>query len=216
VRNFALSENLMYRIPLESTMRMILNFYWKPPKTILDVTAGERKIWDASINQIGIDGFAAWKVDFSDKSKDAKADIIADCRNLPVRDFSYDIIVFDPPFTEVSNGSVEGFGLREGGDFKGRAFYMREFEDIKELCEAAAPEFNRIAREGLVVKMGDRHDERRLIAQHIDAYLAFSKYFECIDIVHYRGNRPVQGARLPFTANTVTYYLVFKKNVYRS
>lgn len=215
MRNAKLTENLLYRIPLEDTMRIILPFYWKAPKSVLDVTTGGKKSWQNHfINQVGLDGKINWAVTFSDISEDARPDMVADCRHLPVPDDSFDIIYYDPPFTKPENDSMKN-GLNANGK-PGRTFYMRNFIPLDRMFNETVEEFNRVAREGLVIKIGDRHEDRVYIAQHVDAINIYSKRFKLVDILHYRGNRPMQGTFHPFASNTVSYYLIFKKNVHRS
>jgi hypothetical protein len=224
MRNHHLTESLLYRIPLKDTMRMILNFYWDAPKKVLDVTAGERKIWGRDwYNHETLDGKPArWQVDFNDLSLDAKAEYHYDCRWMTgIPDDSYDIIVFDPPFTNPKNDSCnpDHNGLYFRNKFKpgftSRLFYMRNFIEPQILFQYTKNEFRRIAREGLVIKISDRHEDRRLVPQHVHAIQEYGSMFDLVDIIHYRGNRPVMGAKLPFVANTISYYLIFKKNRFR-
>lgn len=212
----SLTENLIYRVPLDKVMEMILPFYWKSPKHVLDVTTGGKSSWSRFINEVGLDGITHWKVTFLDIAPEAKPDAVADCRILPFKDDAFDIVYYDPPFTKPENDSVKMYYLRKGiKKSMHREYLMRNFIELKRMFNETVEEFNRVATEGLVIKIGDRHEEKEYIAQHIDAFLAYSKKFKLIDILHYRGARHVIGAYLPFASNTITYYLIFKKNVHR-
>jgi hypothetical protein len=212
-----LHENLMLRVPLKDTMRMILNTYWDPPKTVLDVTAGERKIWgnEGWYNNKTLDGAPArWTVLFNDKSTDSKADYHFDFREMNLPDDFVDIIVVDVPFTPEHNLT----DIAHPDWIKNeRNFYAHGFIEPKTLFAQSKNEFNRLAREGLIVKIQDRHDDSLMIPQHVHAIQEYSLKFQLVDIVHYRGNRPVTGryTKLPFSNTTVSYYLIFKKNRFR-
>ena len=70
-------------------LQTMLNFYARPGAVVLDVTANRRRMWDG----------VSWSgpVTYTDLDPDAKPDIVADFRALPVAAASVDVLVFDPP-----------------------------------------------------------------------------------------------------------------------
>lgn len=205
-------------------MAYIVPFFIDPPAKILDCTAGERLIWQdfLSMNWGGIDGQKAYEVVFSDISKDAKADFIADARELHkhCKREEYKAVVFDPPFQVRENEMYSFEGIYGGSpDHKRRDFYFRNFDDLQQFFFDTVESFNYATSNFLIAKIGNRHENLRLIPQVLQAVLAYDKNyneeseFELFDWIFYRPYRALHGAKLPFSAQVVSFYLIFKKNL---
>jgi len=85
--------------------RRILMHYVKVignyPVKVLDLTAGERRMWKSiDINASTLDGTKMMDVTFLD-IRPFKYAIRCDYRKLPLKPNQYDIVVFDPPYTDV-------------------------------------------------------------------------------------------------------------------
>ena len=207
------------RLPL--ALRKILTWFWEPGVEILDVTAGMQKSWnkDLFINENIDTGKPFCKVTFMDGSVEAKADVIADFRKLPFPDNSFDLIYFDPAFTEIKNAQ-ENHGTY--GGIGRRPFYFRGIGDKWIPPEAyffqTWREFNRVSKNGLVVKISERFKDLEEIPVLTYMDLAYnhrfnkkSEFQRCVNIV-YRGRRKSTGARSYNPQRVFSNYAVFKKN----
>jgi len=218
---------LLYLIPLNQTMNFIIPFYWNPPKKIIDVTAGNRLIWEKfPYNHKDLNSDQeTWHVDFSDISPQAKTDIVCKAQDID-KHGHWDMLVCDFPFIEMDKG-MESFGTKSRkhqirfrqneSDAMRREFYFREFRRPADLFKESLQSFNK-ATDSLIIKMGDSHEDRKMINNHVDAILTFDQRrnpeseFHHIDTIHYRGNYSKRGANVPFAQPVVSYYLIFKKD----
>lgn len=87
--------------------KTLLLYYKPPPATIIDVTCGHKHFWtllNPMINTATLDGRGSYKVVFSDIRP--IGDIQADYRKIldlyPELEGRFDVVVYDPPYTEVS------------------------------------------------------------------------------------------------------------------
>lgn len=78
-------------------LETMLTFYAKPGATVLDVTANRRRMWEG----VKWDGLVL----YADLDESMRPDIVADFRNVPVPDASFDVLVFDPPHLPAAAGS---------------------------------------------------------------------------------------------------------------
>lgn len=156
---------------------------------------------------------------FMDGSKDSDAHIIGDLRKIPLADNSVDLIIFDPAFTEVKNAQ-ENFGVK--GGVGRRHFYFRGINGKWIPPEAyffqAWREFNRVSRNGLLIKIAERFKDLEEIPVITYADLAFNKRFNhksefsrLVNIV-YRGKRKATGARTANAQRVSSNYLIYKKD----
>src|SRR5437867_12549932 len=141
--------DLIYMMPLHRVLKKVLDWYFDNPKSILDVTAGEQKSWHhTSLHNTSIlTGEKLWNVVFLDISQDAKTDLVADFRQLPFPDNSFDIIYFDAPFMKPAHG-IEAFGIKTHKT-PDRPFYFRQLNNDwiapEEFFKQTWKEFNRVS-----------------------------------------------------------------------
>ena len=214
-------HDLIYMKKLPDSFKKTLMWFFNEGSKILDVTAGRRKIWDKTLlYNSTFDGGTYFDVTFVDGSHDSEADVVSDFRKLPFPDNSFDLIVFDPPFTELKN-SQEQFGVKKSRKAD-REFYFRGLEEKWIPPEAyffqTWKEFNRVSRNGLIVKISERFKDLEEIPVITYMDLAYNKRFNhksefqrCVNI-GYRGMRAGTGA---FTSNpqrVLSYYAVYKKD----
>ncbi len=169
-------------------------------------------------------------VTFLDGSIDADSDIQADFRKLPFSNSSFDVIVFDPAFTELKNAQ-ENHGVKRNpkdsnwrSNLKGqsgRPFYFRGIGGKWIPPEAyffhTWKEFNRVSRNGLIVKISERFKDLEEVPVLTYADLAYNRRFNkksqftrCVN-VGYRGKRKATGARTGNPQRVLSNYLVYKK-----
>ncbi|MEK6886530.1 MAG: hypothetical protein AABW88_01740, partial [Nanoarchaeota archaeon] len=149
--------DLIYMKRLNFALKKVLDWYFSKAVTILDVTSGEKRIWNQTTlhnTQIS-NGEKRHNVTFMDMSPLAKTDILGDFTKLPFADDSFDLIVFDPPFLKPES-CIENFGIKTHKT-PDRLFYFRQNKD-----ECVSPEirfqqkwqeFNRVSKNGLIVKI---------------------------------------------------------------
>ena len=214
-------KDLIYMKPLDDALRRVLDWYWEPHKEILDVTAGERRIWNpVTLENESIDTKEKlWKVTFTDQSIDAKVDLVADFRRLPFKDNSFDIIVLDVPFMRPEHG-IEQFGIKTHKT-PDRPYYFRQHNNKWIPPEAfffqTFKEFNRVSRNGLIIKISERYEKGYEVPVTTYMDLAYdrtfnhkSKFRRCVQI-GYRGKRAGMGAKMIHPQRVLTYYVVYKK-----
>lgn len=213
--------DLIYMKKLPVSFTKTLMWYFKNGTKVLDVTAGHRKIWDRKLLYNGdFDGKKIFDVTFVDGSPESEADIVSDFRKLPFDDNSFDVIVFDPPFTELKN-SQEKHGIKTNRKAD-REFYFQSLTEKWIQPEAyffqTWREFNRVSRNGLIVKISERFKNLEEIPVLTYMDLAYNKRFNhasqfqrCVNI-SYRGMRAGTGR---FNANpqrVLSHYAVYKKD----
>lgn len=215
------SFDFVYFKRLPYVMQKLVPFFFDSGNTILDVTSGEKKSWAKSLfdtNNVDT-GEPYCKVIFLDGSQNAESDIRADFRKIPLPDNSVDIIYFDPPFTEVKN-SQESHGVK--GSKGRRKFYFRGIGSKWIPPEAyffqTWREFNRVSRNGLIVKISERFQDLEEVPVLTYMDLAYNKRFNkksqfsrCVNIV-YRGKRKATGARSSNPQRVFSNYAVYKKD----
>lgn len=213
--------DLIYMIPLNHVLKRMLEWYWDNGKTILDVTAGARRIWHPqTVHGQTLEGGKAWNVIFLDQSSEAKIDIQADFRKLPFQDNSVDIIVVDVPFMRLANG-IESFGIKTHKT-PDRPYYFRGLKTGWVPPEAyffqTWKEFNRVSRNGLIVKISERYEKGYEIPVTTYMDLAYENRFNHKSQFHrcvrtgYRGKRAGMGAKMIHPQRVLSYYAVYKKN----
>lgn len=208
--------------PVDTVLRRILEWYWDTGKTILDVTAGARKSWQDALlnNESLLTKEKTWKTIFLDASPDADTEIIADFRKLPFQDNSVDIIFVDVPFMKPEHG-IEKFGIKTHKT-PDRPYYFRGLKTGWIPPEAyffqTWREFNRVSRNGLIVKISERYEKGWEIPVTTYMDLAYNKIFNkksnfkrCVQI-GYRGKRAGMGAKMIHAQRVLSYYGIFKKD----
>jgi len=215
-------KDLIYMKPLDHVLKRILEWYWDAGKTILDVTAGNRKCWHPqTIYGTTLEtGQKAWNVIFLDASEEAKIDVQADFRKLPFQDNSVDLIFVDVPFMKATSG-IEEFGIKKHKT-PDRPFYFRGLQTGWIPPEAyffqTWKEFNRVSRNGLIVKISDRYEKGYEIPVTTYMDLAYENRFNHKSEFHrcvrtgYRGIRAGMGAKMIHPQRVLSYYAVYKKN----
>ena len=213
--------NFIYFKKLPLVLRKLIPYYFDSGVKVLDLTAGFRKMWDTSLferNTIDT-GKPYCDVTFMDGSLDSDSHILGDFRKIPLPDNAVDLIIFDPPFTEVKNAQ-ENHGVKGG---KGRReFYFRGLTDRWIPPEAyffqCWKEFNRVSRNGLIIKIAERFKDLEEIPVITYADLAFnhrfnkkSEFSRIVNIV-YRGKRKATGARTHNAQRVSSNYLIYKKD----
>lgn len=140
----------------------LLDCHAVPEPDIVDVTYNRGVMWKGT-------GYSPYRVDV-DREMSPEADLIADCRQLPLADGSFDVIAFDPPHLPVAAASANSsgierrqYGLTEVGDYRTGDHVAPLFEPF--LCEA-----RRVLRsQGIVIaKIADLVHNHRYQWQHVD------------------------------------------------
>ena len=141
-RNFDASS-LVTKGDSSEVMARIIELHFPDPNTfILDLTYGKGVFWKA-IDQADFHR----RVTTNDLDLATDAEWHSDFRNACFASSSYDIVVFDPPFTSSGEGQYNGYGTDrtvEGAP--------QNRKDIRELLAGGMREAMRIARSGIIVK----------------------------------------------------------------
>ncbi|KAB2806974.1 hypothetical protein F9L07_28490 [Pimelobacter simplex] len=128
---------------------------------IIDVTFNKGVMWKGT-------GYAPYRVDVS-REMSPEADLIADCRALPLADSSWDVVAFDPPHLPAAAASAGSsgieraqYGLTAEGDY-------RQGDNINPLFVDFLHEARRIlSPEGIVIaKIADLVHNHRYQWQHV-------------------------------------------------
>lgn len=218
--------DLIYAKPISYPLKRILPFFFDAGKTILDVTAGRKKCWDTDLYSVEslIDGKPFCKVVFCDASPDSDADYIVDFRKLPFADNSFDIIFFDPPFTELKN-SLEGHkGIKTRRSLKPTPAHCEFFfRGLKTWIPPEAYFFKLgksltvyLATVSLSKYLRDSKTLKRCLSSHTwtwhnKRFNHKSEFQRCANIA-YRGRRMATGARTSNPQRVLSHYVVYKKN----
>lgn len=91
------------------------------PTRILDATAGKRMMWFDKQNE---------NVVYLDLKREVKPDIVADFRALPLRDSTFDLVVFDPPHTSAGE---HGIFIQTFGALRAHRFVPDLYKASREL-----------------------------------------------------------------------------------
>lgn len=220
-------QKLIYMKLLNYPLRKIIPFYFDHGIKVLDVTTGEKRMWNDNLYEtLTFDGKPYCGITWFDGSLDSKADIVGDFRKLPFPDNSFDLIVFDPPFTEQKN-LLEGYsGIKSQSlhHLKPNRTYYSRTNSKKWIPPEAYffqtwREFNRVSKNGLIVKISERFKNLEEIPVLTYMDLAYNKRFNhksefkrCV-MVHYRGKRMATGARSGNPQRVLSEYAVYKKDV---
>lgn len=212
-------KDLIYMKPLDYVLQRVLEWYFDSGKKILDVTAGEQVCWNSikDNQQLGKNE-KVWDVIFCDASSDARTDIVSDFRKLPFKDNSFDIIFFDPPFMKISSG-IESIGIKAGRP-PCRQFYFRQKEWIspEQQFKDTFKEFNRVSKNGLIVKMSERYENGYEVAVYTEMDLTYdSRYnqeseFKRVSRMYYRGMRKGLGMKTIHPQRVLSSYTIYKKD----
>lgn len=119
-------------------------------KSVADLTWGKGAFWrdDNRDRVIGLDKLPRYG-----------CQIAADARHVPLADGAVDVAIFDPPH---QHGISKTTTLRHQADFD----RMANQKDIHQLLLDAAPELQRIARVGAIVKLTDMVEAGRFMPTH--------------------------------------------------
>lgn len=214
--------DLIYMKRLPYVMQKIFPFFFDPGKVVLDVTTGMKKSWDKNLFDVpDIDADHPYcDVIFMDGSSESKAEVLADFRKIPLPDNSVDVIYFDPAFTELKN-SQEKHGIKTTRKAD-REFYFRGINGKWIPPEAyffqTWKEFNRVSRNGLIVKISERFRDLEEVPVLTYMDLAYNKRFNkkseftrCVN-VGFRGKRAGTGRFNHNPQRVLSNYAVYKKN----
>jgi hypothetical protein len=128
---------------------------------IADVTAGNRVFWR------NVPDGVRRRVLFTDMAEAPGVD----CRSLPYRDASVDVVVLDPPYQPLHGGKWDD-GVRETYRLS-----IDTMQEVMDLYEAAVGEAARVLRAGgrLMVKCQDMSFNHRLHLLHIDVLRSMTR-----------------------------------------
>jgi SAM-dependent methyltransferase len=140
---------------------LLLNMHAPPNPRIIDVTFNRGVMWKGT-------GLLPYRVDVS-REMSPEADLIADCRDLPFAENSFDVVAFDPPHLPAAAASVNSsgierhqYGLNADGDY-------RQGDNINPLFADFLREARRVlSPEGIVIaKIADLVHNHRYQWQHV-------------------------------------------------
>jgi hypothetical protein len=140
-------------------LRQAAKLWIGPDDRLIDVTAGNGVFWRGS----GRYPLA------SDIRPGAWIHLVADARQLPYRDASMDVAVFDPPYQPVHGQPGRTFGV--GSTYALGATGLQTISDVLELYRAGITECARVIKPGtgrLLVKCQDMTYNHRLHLVHLD------------------------------------------------
>lgn len=213
-------KDIIYMKKLNYALSKILTWYFDTGKIILDVTAGERRTWNNSdLYNLNLDGKLNYNIIFADVSRDAKADILCDFCKLPFADNSVDLIYFDPPFIKLAN-AIESFGIKTHITPNREEYFRQAGKWIPPETRffQTWKEFNRVSRNGLIVKISERYEQGYEIPVTTYMDLAYdsrfnkkSQFKRCVK-VGYRGKRAGMGAMMIHAQRVLSYYAIYKKD----
>lgn len=214
--------DLIYMKKLNFALKKVLEWYFKDSQKILDVTTGEKRIWNqTTLHNNTLDTKTKrHDVTFLDSSPLSSADILGDFTQLPFADDTFDLIVFDPPFLKPTSG-IEAFGIKKHRT-PDRMFYFRqnkeEWVPPEIRFQQTWKEFNRVSKNGLIVKISERYENGYEIPVTTHMDLAYdnrfnseSQFKRCAKI-GYRGKRAGLGAKMIHAQRVLSYYAVYKKD----
>jgi hypothetical protein len=219
-------EKLIYMKPLRYPMNKLIPFYFDAGLKVLDVTTGYRKMWNENLYKgLTLDGIPYCDVTWFDGSQDSKADIIGDFRKLPFNDGEFDLIIFDPAFTNIKNAQ-ENHGVKDtrgNRNIGQRPFYFRginnEWIPPEQYFQETWQEFNRVSNNGLLIKISERFEKLEEIPVLTYMDLAYNNRFNSKSefkrccMTHYRGKRMATGARSGNPQRVLSQYVIYKKDV---
>lgn len=129
------------------TIAKILRVLFPDAATVLDSTWGKGRFWDGS--------WTGWVVGL-DISPHGRPHVLGDFTQLPFRDESFDVVIFDPPYlTDVSKSGTSVMGRRFGS--------YRSDDEIENSIAYGCRAAWRVARLGIVVKVSQHTHESRFV-----------------------------------------------------
>lgn len=143
-------------------LRQVAKLWIKPEDRFIDVTAGNGTFWARTDVQPAR----------SDIRLPPGIHLIADCRKLPYRNASVDVVAFDPPYQPVHGQTERSFGVgRSYGLTGGPGPVLQTISDVLGLYEAGIAECARVLVPGtgrLLVKCQDMTYNHRLHLVFLD------------------------------------------------
>jgi hypothetical protein len=132
-------------------LQKLIHIVFPPGLTVFDPTYGNGTFWRGWDRAL-IGG---------DKDRTRARDVQLDFRNLPLRDQSVDLVVFDPPFQpQTTRGKIENhYSAVPGG-----------VPAVRMLFERGLTECWRVAKVGLIVKCQDYIHDHRPVWMSLWAY----------------------------------------------
>ena len=121
----------------KEVFKKILLHYKPPPARVLDCTCGYKHFWDdlwSIVNTKTLWGEDGYEVIFSDIRP--LGHIVADYRYLPFKESVFDVIVYDPPWTDMIDG-VSGYKKWLKGDRFGDLTKPIDEDDIRQFVKQA-------------------------------------------------------------------------------
>jgi len=141
-------------------MREAAKLWICPEDRLIDVTAGKGTFWsDTDVQPVR-----------SDIRLLPGIDLIADCRKLPYRNASVDVVVFDPPYQPVHGQPERSFGVGRSYGLNEGPVVLQTINYVLGFYEAGIAECARVLVPGgrLLVKCQDMTHNHRLQLVNLD------------------------------------------------
>lgn len=199
-------DSVIYHEGLADAFYKVLTSYIHPPAKILDPASGFRKMYKR-LPGGSLDG-NGYDFTFGDIRNIEGLDYVGDCRKLDFADNSFDGIVFDPPY-----GNISARELRSGRDKMLVHYDTKTPSELENLFKAVNTEFARVLTPNgrLIVKIMDRHISKKFYPFHIWCVDWLDK-FELFDVVVYRYFvRRALLRGLPCANKVHNYFMIFDK-----
>lgn len=183
----------------------ILKYYVDPPSKILDITYGKGKSWEGFQNISG--KYQLVKLDVKEYDN-VELDVIADHKQLPFPDETFDLVYYDPPYyfrEKIRNYDITNHLFNEDTE----VFWTEK--DFFNSLSALKDEVPRILRHDgkLICKIMDGYVGSAFYPNHFTVYNYFSgkmKALGCFVVPIQRKDNP------SFIRTNHIYYLVFQKS----
>lgn len=191
-------------------LKHLVEFYSPRATRCLDVTAGTRRLTSRlSIPVVSCD------IEYQ-----AKPDITCDARELPFRDNSFDLAIFDPPYLYGQSGladldrsefNVARFKLK-AKRWAGQQTTQMKPIDFEMLCVAVSKELARVLVAGgiTIVKIADSRLSGKLISNHMILTNQFASFHQLHDCVVYVRTSVNVFSNTRSATNAHGYYLIFR------
>ena len=186
----------------DSAMRQIFDFYTPECTSVLDVSFGGGKLSRRLPNVVGVD-----------QDSNTKADIIANSTVLPLKDATFQVGIFDPPYL-YGRRRVELKRKKETSwDSDVRTKQQTPEEFVQRVIGTARELFRVLCSEGIAyVKVCDSRFNGHLIPNHILCINAFiDAGFILHDIVVYIRTFTGMFSSAKSAQNAHGYFIIFRK-----
>ena len=171
---------------VSDAFKAIVQFHIPLGSNILDVTAGERLLWNDWLDEAKhnyIIDFYDKNGDRSKKSEVKQYDIFSD---VPFNRSKYNVLIYDPPYF---------FGVKKSDDPRKDKYggYAGTYPDLKNYMYVVSKLGNFLKSDGkIIIKCADQYyvPEKKLYLHHFDwLYVLNKNEFDVIDFYIYRHHR---------------------------